>query len=50
MHAHGKAGKDVVTLLETRQFLNQEECFVNAEIVPLYDNLWSESSHHLIDS
>lgn len=50
MHAHGKAAENLVFLSEKQQFLNQEECFINAELVLLYDNQWSESSHHLIDS
>lgn len=38
MHARSKAAENLVFLLETRQFLNLEECFINAELVPLYDN------------
>lgn len=50
IHARSKAAENLVFLLGTRQFLNLEECFINAELVPLYDNQWSESSHHLIDN
>lgn len=50
MHTLGKVGEELVFFLEARQFLSQEECFINPELVPLYDNQWSESSHNLIDS
>lgn len=31
-------------------FFSLEECFINAELESSYDNEWSESCHHFIDS